>query len=733
MTRPGWMATGLGVAALAVGTLVPAGAGPATARLARIFADATAGQPAIVLETTEPVAYVTAQPDRLTVTIDLRNATANDVENQIAGQSYGPVQAIDISGAETTDGVPVARVKLRLREPVSPRVTSARQTIRVAFTRPDPVAAVRGLGAARGVIRLVGTGAGTSPETRDENADTSDGMIAADDITASTLPPAPEETAPQTENAVIMLDPLAVLRVQEDMPNRPEGLFRPADATQSDDVAPAPAERPVQRPTQPESVERATTAAAAPAPQDPAAPAQDPDSTSQEPVPAPQDPAPAAQGPPPAAPQDPPTATQLGGPTRQRYTGHPVSLDFQNADLRAVLRTFAEISGLNIVIDPTVQGSVDVALTDVPWDQALAIILRANGLDYEVEGTVVRIAPVDSFRAEAEQRRERAEANALAGTLEVLTQTLSYARAADLRPLLTNAVLSPRGQIQVDERTNTLIITDLPERIGTASQLIATLDRPEPQVEIEARIVQTTREFARALGVQWGLNGRVSQDLANNTSLSFPSTGSITGRAGPTQGPEGLATTAVDLAADNPSSAIGLALGSVNGAFNLDIALSALERTGEGRILSTPRVTTQNNVAAEMTQGVQIPIQTVANNTVTVSFQDAALVLQVTPQITAADTVIMEVSLENAAPDFTRAINGIPPIDTQRANTTVQVSDGQTTVIGGIFVSSEQSQNARTPFLHRIPLLGWLFKRNSVTEESRELLIFITPRILRQE
>ena len=255
-------------------------------------------------------------------------------------------------------------------------------------------------------------------------------------------------------------------------------------------------------------------------------------------------------------------------------------------------------------------------------------------------------------------------------------------------------------------------------------------------MEIEARIVQTNRTFARNLGVQWGFNGRVASDLGNTTGLAFPNQGSLTGRTGGVQGPiqgelTDHAATGVNLGVSPATSAIGLALGSVNGALNLDIALSALESSGHGRILSTPRVVTQNNVAAEMTQGVQIPIQTVANNTVTVTFKDAALTLKVTPQITAANTVIMQISLENASPDFSRAINNIPPIDTQRALTSVLVSDGQTTVIGGIYISQEQATRDTTPGLHRLPLLGWLFQRRSVTDENRELLIFITPRIIK--
>ncbi|HXH07535.1 MAG TPA: type IV pilus secretin PilQ [Vicinamibacterales bacterium] len=423
----------------------------------------------------------------------------------------------------------------------------------------------------------------------------------------------------------------------------------------------------------------------------------------------------------------------------KRYTGHPISLDFQNADLRAVLRTFVEISGLNMVIDPNVQGTVDIVLTDVPWDQALETILRANNLGYVVEGNIVRIARLETLQAEQEQKRKLQEAQALAGELRVRTFTLSYAKAADLAQLVTQSALSPRGQLQVDQRTNTLILRDLPERLDTAANLIGVLDRPEPQVEVEARVVQTTREFARAIGIQWGFSGRMTPELGNTTTLTFPNR-IVAGGRNAAQGPNAdvrgtpleSVPNAVDLGVTGEArSAAGIQLGAINGAFNLDVALSALERSGKGRVLSTPRLTTQNNVEAEVAQGIQIPLQTVANNTVTVTFKDAVLLLKVTPQITSANTVIMNITIENASPDFSRQVNNIPPIDTQRAITRVQVNDGATTVIGGIFVSREQSLQNRTPVLHRIPLLGWLFRRDSISDESRELLIFITPRIIR--
>jgi type IV pilus assembly protein PilQ len=208
--------------------------------------------------------------------------------------------------------------------------------------------------------------------------------------------------------------------------------------------------------------------------------------------------------------------------------------------------------------------------------------------------------------------------------------------------------------------------------------------------------------------VQWGFAGQLS-------TQSPPQTGTLSSRTFLPAAP----------------AASTIALGLVGVDFNLDVALSALESQGQGRILSTPRVSTQNNIEAEITQGIQIPIQTVANNTVTVTFKDAALTLKVKPQITAANTVIMQIAVENASPDFSRQVNNIPPIDTQRANTRVQVNNGETTVIGGIYKSREQNTQDRTPGLHRVPLFGWLFKRDTVTDENRELLIFITPKIAR--
>ena len=430
-------------------------------------------------------------------------------------------------------------------------------------------------------------------------------------------------------------------------------------------------------------------------------------------------------------------------PVAKHYSGAPVTVDFAGAELRAVLRALIAHGGLNVIFDNAVQGTVDVTFTDIPWDHAMEAILRAHKLGYVADGTILRIAPLSVLAEEEAEQRKAAAATSLAGDVQTRTFALSYARAQDLQVLLTRSVLSQRGQLHVDPRTNTVVVSDVQDRLDRAAELIAVIDRAQPQVEVEARIVQTSRDFARAIGVQWGVHGRVSPELGNTTGLAFPNSGSLTGRLETQTSQEtdsrtnpaapgtvvGLPATGIGSAAVN--TAIGLVLGSINGSFNLDVALSALERSGKGRVLSTPRLTTQNNVAAEVGQGTQIPIQTVANNTVTVSFKEALLRLMVTPQITTAGTVIMQITIENAAADFSRQVNGIPPIDTQRAQTQVQVEDGATTVIGGIFVSREQSFTDRTPFMSRIPILGWLFKRQAVQDEARELLIFITPRIIR--
>ena len=445
--------------------------------------------------------------------------------------------------------------------------------------------------------------------------------------------------------------------------------------------------------------------------------------------------------------EGPPTAAAATVPSGEKiYTGHPISLDFKDGDLQDIFRLFADISGLNVVVNPGVSGKVTLKLNEVPWDQALDLILKANGLGYTLEGNVIRIARLADLAREETERRKLAEEKALAGDLGTLTTRISYAKAAELSEVLKKAgALSPRGSINVDPRTNTMIINDLPMYLDRARALIADLDRATPQVEIEARIVVTSRNFTRDVGIQWGFLNQQAPAFGNTTNQGFPHAIVINGQAAPGGGiaadQGGLAPAAgigtpgrgylVNLPAAGFTSGIGISLGNIIGSFNLDLALTALERQGRGRLLSTPKVTTQNNQAAEIKQGVQIPIQTVANNTVTVQFKDAVLTLKVTPQITEAGTVILSVEVENNAADFANLVNGIPPINTQSAKTQVLVRDGSTAVIGGIYQSNEQTALQTTPFLGRLPVLGYLFRNRFVTSTNNELLLFITPRIIR--
>jgi type IV pilus assembly protein PilQ len=412
-----------------------------------------------------------------------------------------------------------------------------------------------------------------------------------------------------------------------------------------------------------------------------------------------------------------------------KYTGHPISLDFQGVDLRAVLRTFAEVTGLNLVIDPGVKGVVDVTLRDVPWDQALEMILRANQLAYSVDGTIVRIAPTTTFSTEAADRRKQAEERLrelAVSKKEYRTVRLSYANAKDLADLVKLSGMSTFGDVQVDENTNTLILFDVPDGLAKAQQLIGELDRPQAQVEIEARIVRTTKSAARELGLLWKFGGKMTPELGNTTNMAFPNSIETGGTAG-----------SINPNADNAF----VRLGSVNGAFNVDVALSALETQGRVSVMLRPRVVTQNNVKATITRGQEIPYTTltapplgdgvsVIQPVPQVQFKTAALTLNVTPRITEANTVILDVDVDNGSPGQVE-LNGNRSINTQRVTTRVLVADQGTTVIGGINEAVTQFTEDRTPGLHRVPLIGRLFRRDTTTDDEGELLIFITPRIVR--
>jgi type IV pilus assembly protein PilQ len=417
-----------------------------------------------------------------------------------------------------------------------------------------------------------------------------------------------------------------------------------------------------------------------------------------------------------------------------RYTGEPISVNLKDVDLKDFFRLIHEISGLNVVLDPAVKGSLTIVLDEVPWDQALDIVLQNNGLDKQLSGNVLRIATRDTMKKEAETQRdlERAQAEAVAPV--TVTRVLSYGKADKMKDTLKK-FLSQRGDILSDDRSNQLIIRDIPSVIPVIDNLIRQLDRKSQQVEIEARVVSASRSFAQDIGVQLGFAGTATG--GRSVIAGDPTVGTSTTTTSPIpppfiSGSNGSGTPLplnVNLGAGAPTS--GLFLGHRSPNFAVDFFITAAESKGVGKLLSKPRVVTQNNEKAIIKQGQKIPIQTTINNTISVQFIDAVLKLEVTPQITKDGTVFMDVLVENTTidPGIPR-IQGVPALDTQSEETKILVEDGGTVVVGGIIVSSQNTSTTEVPLLGSLPLIGHLFKRNNVTISSQELLFFLTPRII---
>jgi len=400
-----------------------------------------------------------------------------------------------------------------------------------------------------------------------------------------------------------------------------------------------------------------------------------------------------------------------------RYTGKRISLNFKDADLKDVFRLFHEITGYNIVLDPTVNGSLTIVLENVPEDQALDIILKNNGLDKVFENNVVRIASTAKLASEAASRKSLIEAQELEQDPVTFTRKLSYAKAKDAVPIIKK-IMSKRGDVIMDDRTNTLIITDLANRQEPISRLIDNLDEQTPQVVIEARIVETDREFERDLGITWGVKGTASTANGTQTGWAFPHTGSL----------------GYDVNLPSPATAgrLGISFGNVLDSFTLDAQLDAFELNGDVKVLSSPRIATQNNQKATIEQGTQIPVVSTTATQINVEFISASLKLEVTPQITREGTVIMDLKVDNSSPDFVNRVGDVPPILTERAQTQVLVADGGTAVIGGIFKLNDSVTQAGVPGLSKIPGLGWLFRSKSINRKNTELLIFVTPRITKK-
>ncbi len=442
------------------------------------------------------------------------------------------------------------------------------------------------------------------------------------------------------------------------------------------------------------------------------------------------------------------TGGEAGGEAAP-YHGEKVSFDFKDIDIQNALKLIADVSNLNIIMSDDVKGKLTMRLVDVPWDQALDLILTARGLGKERQGNVLRIAPVKVL---AEERKSRLEAMKNARELEPLVTefiTLGFAKAADVKKMIENSasggkggkgkkgeqtnmgLLSQRGRIMMDERTNTLIVKDTQDSINNIKRLVARIDRPEKEVLIAARIVEATDDFTRDLGIRWG-GGMTKKTPLMTGGAAVPG---VDANGNPTlTGGQGFL---VDLPAaigvgGLPGGTLGLSLGYLGGQVNLALELSAAEANGQVKIVSTPRVVTTNLTKATIEAGQDIPFATVSQNGTQVQFKKATLGLEVTPQITADRRVLLHVLVKKDSVTKT-TVGGNPIIATKTVDTNIVLASGETVVIGGIYERTREKSNNGIPGLMRIPLLGWLFKKDFRKDSKQELLIFLTPRILEEQ
>ena len=402
---------------------------------------------------------------------------------------------------------------------------------------------------------------------------------------------------------------------------------------------------------------------------------------------------------------------QAGSPDiqKQKYTGTPITLDFRNTNIQSVLKFMAEINNYNIIIDPDVKGNITISLHKaVPWDQAMDIIMRTSRLSMKIEGNIIRVGKMENFDQE----------------MEIIP--IHYAQAnRKLKDKLMFLLTKAKGireppSIIIDERTNSIIVKDVPEKISKIKEVLAELDREMPQVMIQIRIVETTKEYSQDLGIRWG--GRYNRTI----NYRFPRTISATGIRGTPY--------AVNL--PNQSDIFGgieLRLGHINGLSQLNIALEAMESEGKGKIISNPRIATMDNEIATILSGSKVPYPTTdKDGNPKVQFVDASIKLVVRPHITPDNTIIMQIVADKSEPDWAHLVNGRPTIITRKATTRLIVNDEDTAVIGGLYQRFEQDSKRRVPFFSKIPLIGLLFKAKKSDQSNDELLIFITPTIMSQ-
>lgn len=411
------------------------------------------------------------------------------------------------------------------------------------------------------------------------------------------------------------------------------------------------------------------------------------------------------------------------------YTGEKLSLNFQDIDVRSVLQLIADFTDLNLVASDTVQGNITLRLQNVPWDQALDLVLKTKGLDKRKVGNVLLVAPADEIAARERQELEAQKQIAELAPLRRELIQVNYAKASDIAKLfqsVTGTSSGPgaqpaagtdnRGSITVDDRTNAIIAYQTQDRLDELRRIVSQLDIPVRQVMIEARIVEASVDYTKELGVQWG------------GSLSNRGNFNITGGANSTS------NTFVDLGVSTASPTSGIGIGFVTDNTTLDLQLNAMEKTGNGEVVSQPKVVTSDKETAKILKGSEIPYQEASSSGATsVSFKEAALSLEVTPQITPDNRIIMQVKVNKDEPDYQNALLGVPPIKKNEVNAKVLVNDGETIVIGGVFSNTQTKTTSKVPFLGDVPVVGRLFKNDYVTDTKNELLVFLTPRIMNNQ
>lgn len=415
---------------------------------------------------------------------------------------------------------------------------------------------------------------------------------------------------------------------------------------------------------------------------------------------------------------------------RQAYVGDKLSLNFQDIDVRSVLQLIADFTNLNLVASDTVQGGITLRLQNVPWDQALDLVLKTKGLDKRKIGNVLLVAPADEIAARERQELESQKQIAELAPLRRELLQVNYAKAADIAKLFQSvtsaeAKVDERGSITVDERTNNIIAYQTQDRLDELRRIVAQLDIPVRQVMIEARIVEANVDYDKSLGVRWG--GSV-QNKGNWNASGVNGSSSTIGTPGST----GTNSPFVDMGTVNNTSGIGIAFITDN--VLLDLELTAMEKTGNGEIVSQPKVVTSDKETAKILKGTEIPYQEASSSGATsVSFKEASLSLEVTPQITPDNRIIMEVKVTKDEPDYLNKVQDVPPIKKNEVNAKVLVNDGETIVIGGVFSNTQSKVVDKVPFLGDVPYLGRLFRRDVVSEKKSELLVFLTPRIMNNQ